>query len=154
MPERDAVYLDGMEIKVSAHSAYRCQYHIVFVTKYRHRALNPAKFRIKAENAIRNTADRIIGVEIVELNIQPDHVHLVMIIPPRYSVSKVVEIIKSQSAKTVRREVEWLDKLYYDTPSLWTVGYFVSTVGVDEAFIKQYVKYQQKQDSGQAKLEF
>jgi len=69
-------------------------------------------------------------------------------------VSKVVEIVKSQSAKTVRKEIEWLDKLYYNTQSLWTTGYFVSTVGIDEEFIKQYVKYQQKQDSGQVKLEF
>ena len=143
-----------MEIRVSAHTAYRCQYHIVFVTKYRHRALNPAKFRDTAEKAIRDTTDRIIGVEIVELNVQPEHVHLVIIIPPRYAVSKVVEIVKSQSAKTVRKEIEWLDKLYYNTQSLWTTGYFVSTVGIDEEFIKQYVKYQQKQDSGQVKLEF
>ena len=67
---------------------------------------------------------------------------------------KVVEIIKSRSAKQIRKEIEWLDKLYYDTPSLWTVGYFVSSIGLDEEMIKKYVKYQQKQDSGQAKLEF
>jgi putative transposase len=54
----------------------------------------------------------------------------------------------------MRREVAWFDKPYYDTPSLWSVGYFVSTVGVDEELIRKYVKYQQKQDSGQAKLEF
>lgn len=93
------------------------------------------------------------GVEVLELNVQPEHVHLVAVVPPKYAVAKVIEIIKSRSAKEVRKENAWLDKLYYDTPSLWTVGYFVSTVGINEETIRKYVKYQQKQDSGQAKLE-
>jgi len=143
-----------VEIRVSAHSAYRTEYHIVFVTKYRHRALNPAKFRSVTEQALRDTIDRIVSVELIELNVQPEHVHLMIIIPPKYAVAKVVEIIKSRSAKVVRKEIQWLDKLYYNTPSLWTVGYFVSTVGINETIIRNYVRYQQKQDSGQAKLEF
>lgn len=126
----------------------------MLVTKYRYRALNPAKFKSVTEQAIRNTAERIEGVELVELNIQPEHVHMVVIIPPKYAVAKVVEIVKSRSAKVVRKEIEWLDKLYYDTPSLWSVGYFVSTVGIDEKTIRNYVKYQQKQDSGQTKFEW
>ena len=143
-----------MKPRVSAHAVYRTEYHIVFVTKYRHRALNPVKFKQVTEHTIRDIAERIAGVEVVELNVQPEHVHLVVIIPPRYAVSKVVEIIKSQSAKVVRKEIQWLDKLYYDTPSLWSVGYFISSLGLDEEMIRKYVKYQQKQDSGQAKLEF
>ena len=143
-----------MQIRVSAHAAYRTQYHIVWVTKYRHRALNPAIFKKRTEEVLKDVASRIVGVEIIELNAQPEHVHVVAVIPPKYAVAKVIEILKSQSAKVVRREFRWLDKLYYDNPSLWSVGYFVSTVGMDEAMIKQYVKYQQKQDSGQAKLEF
>ena len=143
-----------MEIRVLAHSAYRTQYHIVWVTKYRHRVLKPANFKKRAEEVVKDIAGRIVGVEVVELNAQPEHVHMVAIIPPKYAVSKVIEIIKSQSAKVMRREIEWFDKLYYDTPSLWSVGFFVSTIGLDEEMIKKYVRYQQKQDSGQAKLEF
>lgn len=102
---------------------------------------------------IRDIAERIVGVEVEELNAQPEHVHMLAIIPPKYAVSKVVEIIKSQSAKVMRKEFTWFDKPYYDTPSLWSVGFFVSTIGLDEKMIRNYVKYQQKQDSGQAKLE-
>lgn len=142
-----------MDIRLLAHTAYKCQYHIVFVTKYRHKALNPVKFRATADHAIRNAAEGISAVEVVELNIQPEHVHLVLIIPPKYAVSKVVEIIKSRSAKVIRKEIQWLEKLYDATNSMWTVGYFVSTVGIDEDIIRRYVKYQQTQDSGQAKLE-
>ena len=142
-----------MEIRILAHTAYRCQYHIVFVTKYRRRALNPALFREVTKKAIEHAVSAIDAVELVEVNIQPEHVHMVLIIPPKYAVSKVVEIIKSHSAKEVRALIQWLDKVYYGTNSLWTVGYFVSTVGIDEEIIRKYVKYQQKQDSGQAKLE-
>ena len=143
-----------MEIRVSSHSVYRTQYHIVFVTKYRHQALKPAQFKSITEQVIKDAADHILGVEMVELNVQPEHVHMVIIIPPKYAVSKIVEILKSRSAKVVRNKIEWLDKLYDGTNSLWSVGFFVSTIGLDEAMIKRYVKYQQKQDSGQAKLEF
>ena len=143
-----------MEIRVSSHSAYRTEYHLVLVTKYRHRALNPAKFKSITKSAIEETVSRIVGVEIVEMNVQPEHVHILIIIPPKYAVAKVIEIIKSRSAKVVRKEVEWLDKLYYDTPSLWSVGYFVSTIGIEEKIIQNYVKYQQKQDSGQTKFDW
>jgi len=78
---------------------------------------------------------------------------MIIIIPPKYSVSKIVEIIKSQSTRKIRAEIPWLDKVYYSTRALWTVGYFVSTVGIDEEIIRRYVKYQTEQDSGQAKLE-
>lgn len=142
-----------MEIRVLAHSAYRTQYHIVWVTKYRHRVLKPAYFKKRVEQVLQDIAGRIVGVEIVELNAQPEHVHMVAIIPPKYAVAKVIEILKGQSAKVMRREIEWFEKPYYDTPSLWSVGYFVSTIGLDEEMIKKYVKYQQKQDSGQTKFE-
>jgi len=138
---------------LSGHSVYRTQYHIVIVTKYRRRALNPVKFRQVADYHIREIASAIDGVEVQELNIQPDHVHMIIIIPPKYSVSKIVEIIKSQSTRKIRAEIPWLDKVYYSTRALWTVGYFVSTVGIDEEIIRRYVKYQTEQDSGQAKLE-
>src|SRR5579872_7211208 len=88
-----------MEIRVLNHSAYRTEYHIVWVTKYRHRVLKPAFFKQRVEEVLKDIAGRIVGVELVELNAQPEHVHLVAIIPPKYAVSKVIEIMKSQSAK-------------------------------------------------------
>lgn len=142
-----------MEIRVSSHSVYRTQYHLVIVTKYRYRALNPVLFRTTTEHAIKEAIDHILGVELVEINVQPEHVHMVIIIPPKYAVSKIVEIIKSRSAKVVRSKIQWLDKLYDGIHSLWSVGYFVSSIGLDETMIRKYVKYQQEQDSGQAKLE-
>lgn len=142
-----------MEYYYSGHGVYYTSYHIVFVTKYRRKALSPG-FAKYADTVIRNIVNGMDGVIIQELNVQPDHVHLVIIIPPRYNVSKIVEAIKSVSAKIVRKKFNWLNKVYYGTPSLWSVGYFVSTVGVNENVIRKYVKYQQGQDSYQAKLDF
>jgi len=142
-----------MEYILSSHSVYKTEYHIVFVTKFRHEVLSPG-FAKYTESVIKEIAEGMEGVEILEINVQTDHVHLFVIIPPKYSVSKVVEVIKSRSARIVRDKFKWFDKVYWGTRSLWSVGYFVSTVGLNEDVIRKYVKYQQSQDSGQVKLGF
>ena len=93
------------------------------------------------------------GCEIVEQNIRVDHIHTVMIIPPKYSVSDVIGRLKGQTASQLRKKFVWLGKVYWAENIVWSPGYFVSTVGVDEARIIKYVRWQQRQDSGQAKLE-
>jgi len=95
----------------------------------------------------------IIGCELIEYNIQLDHIHLVMIVPPKYAVSEVVGRIKGVSASKLRRRFIWLSKRYSRESVVWSPGYFVSTVGVDEDKILKYVRWQEQQDSGQAKLE-
>ena len=98
--------------------------------------------------------DRMPGVEIVEKNIQIDHVHIVMIIPPKYRVSDVVAEIKQYRAFWLRKKFAFFKKVFWKEKVLWSPGYFVSTVGINESTIIKYVKFQQKQDSGQAKLEW
>ena len=141
-----------MEIRFSGHTAYRTEYHVVWIPKYRRRILNPglaAYLKWLLARLIREMA----GVEIVELNIQIDHLHMVMIIPPRYSVCAVMGRLKGRSASELRVKFDWLKKVYWKENIVWSPGYFVSTVGVDEAKILKYVKFQQDQDSGQAKLD-
>ena len=93
------------------------------------------------------------GCEIVKYNIQADHIHMVMIIPPKYAVSVVVGKIKGMTSGELRKKFEWLKKRYWKENVVWSPGYFVSTVGVEEEQVLRYVEYQQRQDSGQAKLE-
>jgi len=93
------------------------------------------------------------GCEIIEYNIQIDHIHMVMVIPPSYKVSKVVGIIKCQTASKLRKKFSFLSKVYWKENIVWSPGYFVSTVGLDEKAILKYVKWQKTQDLGQAKLE-
>jgi putative transposase len=91
-------------------------------------------------------------IEFVERNIQPDHVHLVMSFPPKYSISQVVQIIKSNTGKALKEKFDFIRERYYGRGGIWSVGYFASTVGLNEEMIKRYVKYQEKEDLGQAKL--
>jgi len=94
------------------------------------------------------------GCEIEELNVQEEHLHMVMIIPPKYAVSDVIARMKSRTASYMRRKFKWLEGVYWNENIVWSPGYFVSTVGLDEEQIKRYVKWQGDQDSGQAKLAF
>ncbi len=93
------------------------------------------------------------GCEIVESNIQVDHIHMIMIIPPKYAVSDVVGRLKGMTASGLRKKFGWLKKVFWKENVVWSPGYFVSTVGVDEERIIKYVRWQGSQDSGQAKLE-
>ena len=93
------------------------------------------------------------GVEIVEQNIQVDHIHTIMIIPPKYSVSEVIGRIKCKSASRLRKKFKWLENVYWKENIVWSPGYFVSTVGLNEQLIIKYVRLQEAQDSGKAKLE-
>jgi putative transposase len=91
--------------------------------------------------------------EIIKINIQPDHIHVVMIIPPKYAVSTVVGKIKGMTSSLLRKKYDWLKNKYWKDNIVWSPGYFVSTIGVEEEKILKYVEYQGRQDSGQAKLE-
>jgi putative transposase len=85
---------------------------------------------------------------------QVDHIHMVMIIPPKYAVSDVIGKLKGKTASELRKKFSWLAKVYWKENVVWSPGYFVSTVGVDEVRVLKYLEWQKTQDLGQAKLEF
>jgi putative transposase len=85
-------------------------------------------------------------VEVLELNIQPDHVHLVCSIPPKLSVSDYMGILKGKTAIMLFKSYPSLQKKPYWGNHFWSRGYFVSTVGVDEERVKRYVKYQEDEE--------
>ena len=132
---------------------YRCMYHIVWIPRYRYKVLVDGVdeyLKLKMEE-IRK---RYPEIEYVERNIRPDHVHVVVSFPPKYSVAKVVQIIKSNTGRALWEKFDFLKSRYYGRGGIWSAGYFVSTVGLDEKTIRRYVKYQEKEDLGQAKLAF
>ena len=124
-----------------------------WIPKYRRRILNPG-----AKGYLSKLFPKVIrgmpGCEIVECNIQVDHVHMVMVIPPKYAVSEVIGRIKGWTGSRLRKKFAWLGKVYWKENIVWSPGYFVATIGLDEQAILRYVKWQGEQDSGQAKLEF
>ncbi len=91
-------------------------------------------------------------IYFLEINAQPDHIHMLISIPPKYSISKVVNILKSNTSQALWKKFPFLKEVYWDDGSVWATGYFVSTVGVSEAVIRNYIKYQTKEEAGQAKL--
>jgi putative transposase len=93
------------------------------------------------------------GVEIETIGFDQDHLHMVMVISPKYSIAEVMGRLKSQSSSELRKSFSWLKKVYWAENIVWSPGYFVSSVGVDEEVIKRYVEYQGKQDSGQLRME-
>lgn len=93
------------------------------------------------------------GVTIETIGFDQDHLHMVMVIPPKYSISEVMGQLKSQSASHMRKSFGWLKKVYWKENLVWSPGYFVSSVGIDEEVIRSYVEHQGKQDSGQLRME-
>ena len=141
-----------MEARVSGHGVYRTEYHVVRIPKYRRRILNPGVrgyFRKLFPKVMRSLA----GCEIIELNMQVDHIHMLMVIAPKHRVSAVIGQMKQYTASRLREKFQWLGKVYWKERVVWSPGYFVSTVGLNEKQIMAYVKWQAHQDSGQAKLE-
>lgn len=140
-----------MELRRQAHAVFRCEYHIVFIPRFRYAVLTKGidtYLEIKLEEVRKYYPE----FEYLEKNIQPDHVHLVMSFPPKYSVAQVVGIIKQNTGRELKLKFDFLKTTYWKRGGIWSVGYFVSTVGLDEATIRHYVRYQEKEDIGQAQL--
>ena len=93
-------------------------------------------------------------IRYIERNIQRDDVHIVVSFPPKCSKAKVVQILKQNTGKTLREKYAFLRRRYHGRGGIWLSGYFVSTVGLDEETIRKYIRYQEREDLGQAKLAF
>ena len=130
--------------KKLSHVVYKCDYHIVWVPKYRLRIL---------KGAIKDLVDHDIrmlcqwkGCCVEELNVQEDHIHLLVSVPPKVSISKLIGVLKGKIAIKLFKSYPKLKQKPYWGNHFWARGYFVSTVGLDENMIKKYVKYQEKEE--------
>ena len=125
-------------------SIWHCQYHIVWVPKYRHRILK-GEIAKDVENLIRAYSNQQ-KCEIIELNVQIDHVHLLVMIPPKISISTYVGSLKGRVAIRILNKFKRLKQKPYWGNHFWAKGYCVDTVGVDSEMIRKYVKYQEKKE--------
>ncbi|HAT84904.1 MAG TPA: IS200/IS605 family transposase [Rhizobiales bacterium] len=141
-----------MEVIKTSHSMYCLQYHVVWVCKYRRKILKPGVC-----SYIRKTLPGLLrampGVTIETIGFDQDHLHMLMVIPPKYSIVDVMGQLKSQLAFRMRKFFPWLSKVYWKENIIWSLGYFVSSVGLDEETIRRYVEHQGQQDSGQLRQE-
>lgn len=128
----------------ASHVFWRCQYHIVWTPKYRFRLLknNVGKEVYRCINVYCNQ----LGCEVVELNVQIDHIHLVVKVPPKLSISKLMGVLKGQIALKLFSKFPYLRKNKLWGNHFWQRGYFVDSVGINEEIIRRYVRHQEKQE--------
>ena len=127
-----------------SHSLYECKYHLVFCPKYRYRILK-AEIGEYVKQQVYQLCQQKDLVEVIELNVQPDQIHLIVSIPPKYAVSEFMGYLKGKLAIKLFRQYEHLGRRYWGR-HLWSRGYCVSTVGLDEEKIRKYVKWHALKD--------
>jgi len=134
--------------KSLTHVRWDCKYHVVFIPKYRQRILY-GKTRKKIGEIIRDLC-RYRGLDLMEGHAMPDHIHLCLRIPPKYSVAHAIGYLKGKSAVRIHRAMgnKRVSGLHF-----WATGYCVSTVGLDEVTIKEYIRNQEKLESLQMTLD-
>src|SRR5712692_8358807 len=125
------------------HTTWECKYHVVFIPKYRRKTLY-VQLRRDLGRVFRDLAEQK-ECKVEEGHLMADHVHMLLSVPPKYSVSGVVGFIKGKSAIAIARN--YMDRAKnFVGQNFWARGYYVSTVGRDEAQIREYIRAQEKED--------
>ena len=135
--------------QVQSHMKWYCKYHVAFVPKYRRRSIYGA-LRREIGKILRELC-RQQGVEIVEGHAMPDHIHLCLSIPPKYSVANTIGFLKGKSAIRIHRQF-LVQKRNFTGLHFWARCYCVSTVGLDEAKIRAYIRDQEAEERRQEQL--
>ena len=126
-----------------SHSKWLCKYHIIFTPKYRRKIIYN-KYRESIRDILKSLCS-YKGIEILEGHLMPDHVHLLLSIPPKYSVSSIMGYLKGKSSLMIFERHANL-KYQFGNRHFWSIGYYVSTVGLNEATIRKYIQDQEKED--------
>ena len=126
-----------------SHTRWNCKYHIVFAPKYRRKVIyNQYKEDIRD---IIKILCKYKGVEIIEGHLMPDHIHMLVSIPPKYSISQFMGYLKGKSSLMIFERFANL-KYKFGNKVFWTKGYYVSTVGLDTKKVQEYIRDQEKED--------
>ena len=137
-----------MRIQSLNHSAYQHQYHVVWGTKYRRKWL---KNYVKQEfiTSLYNTVKKCPTLDIHAVNTDEDHVHLQIEIPPNLAVSDVVRELKKNSSRHIQKRFKFIRNIYLKKDGIWSVGYFSSTVGLNENQVRRYIEWQGEKEKPQ-----
>lgn len=131
------------DIESLQHTTWRCQYHVVFAPKYRRMAIY-GQIRKDIGQILRKLCEQK-GVEIIEAQACPDHIHMLLSIPPKYSVSQIMGYLKGKSSLMIFQRFGDM-KFAYRNREFWCKGYYVDTVGKNTKAIKEYIENQLKAD--------
>ena len=135
----------------ASHCVYHCDYHIVIVTKYRKPIFNEGIF-VYFNTKLAEITEHYPMIRFKTINHDKDHLHLLISIPPTVAVGKIVGIIKQNTSRALKQKFPFLKEVYWGTDAVWSEGYFVRTIGVNEQVIKAYIQNQGKSDAGQTVL--
>ena len=127
-----------------SHTIWHCQYHLVWVPKYRYRIL-AGPLKDAAEKGIHAIAGYCV-CEVLELNVQKDHIHVVAMVPPKISISDLMGRVKGQTSMKLFNQFRHLRKKPYWGNHFWAKGYCVDTVGLDAEMVRKYVRYQEEKE--------
>ena len=130
------------------HSTYQHQYHIVWGTKYRRKFLKDYVLT-ELKKSLYATVKKYPTLWIETLNVDQDHVHLQIEIPPNITISDAVGRLKKDSSTNLRRRFKFIREIYLEKDGIWSVGYFSSTVGLNEQNVKRYIEWQSRKDRPQ-----
>lgn len=136
-----------MRIRQQNHSVYQIQYHIVWGTKYRRKILK-SYVRKELIKSLYKVQRKYPDWYFHKINTGSDHVHILMEIPPKYKISEVVQKLKIKSSNDLRHKFKFIKRVYGKRRCMWGVGYFVSTVGLNEKQIRKYIEKQNIDDLG------
>lgn len=137
--------------KTLQHTEWECKYHVIFIPKYRRKVLYGTLRKHLGEIFRRLARQR--GCEIEEGHLMPDHVHILISIPPKESVAQAIGYLKGKSAIEIARRFGRVRR-NFTGQHFWARGYFVSTVGRDEEVIRTYIQHQETEDRRQDQLKF
>ena len=138
------------EWQQQAHVTWECKFHVVFIPKYRQKVFY-GKMRRKIGQILRDLCQQR-GVTLLEGRAMPDHIHLCLSVPPKYSIAHTIGFLKGKSAVKIHRDL--LRNTRMTGLHFWARGYCVSTVGYDEAAVRQYIREQDELDRNQTEFDF
>jgi len=132
-----------------AHTKWECKYHVVIVPKYRKKVLF-GKIKRRVGEILRELC-RQKGIELLEGHAMNDHIHMCISVPPKYRIAMTIGYLKGKSAIRIHREMSGANK-GFSNRHFWSRGYCVSTVGLDEQGVREYIRNQERLDSGEQGL--
>ena len=134
---------NNSDLNSLAHTKWECKYHVVFAPKYR-RQIIYGKIKVEIGKILRKLCEQR-GIEIIEAELCPDHVHMLISIPPKVSISSFMGYLKGKSTLMIFDRFANL-KYKYGRRNFWAEGYFVSTVGINKNTLKKYIQEQETED--------
>lgn len=130
------------------HSTYKLQYHIVWGTKYRYKWLKDYVLT-ELRKSFQETVKKYPELHIFENNSDQDHVHIQIEIPPSIPIADAVQKLKGSSSIHIKKKFKFIKDMYFEKDGIWSTGYFVSSIGLNESQVRKYIEWQGKKEEPQ-----